>query len=460
VNLSLEIARRVNAIDIHVAPEPAYHWAKAAITDLLGVALAGADTAAPRTAAHALGLEGNSGPCRIWGRTGRTGMLDAALINGTAAHALDFDDSHRLMTGHPSATLIPALMALAETLHRSGRDLLEAYLSGFETAAHMGHGLNAVNFCHYAKGWHPTATIGTFAAATACGRLLRLDDSQLATAIGICASLASGVKSNFGTMTKPLHAGLAARNGLFAALLAQAGFTAAPDALEHPQGFFEVFNGPGAYDVQPILGDWAATWQILDPGVSIKQFPCCYSLHSITEAAIAIKAAHDVVPEEIDRVEACLHQRRLAHTQRPATDGLAAKFSYRYVVARGLIEGGLRLEHFEGQAHAEPRVVALMERVNATAHHDDENDLAGYLTVRLTDGRVFEHAVMVPQGRNPRVPLPPEALRRKFDNCAGRLLTREEVDCLYSKIQNLETLENVTELSAILASKQTRPAAG
>src|SRR5262249_46445189 len=212
------------------------------ILDTVGVTLAGAGEDCTRIVAQT--LPASAGECLIFGSDRRTGPLDAALINGTAAHALDFDDVSNSLGGHPSAPILPALFALAETQDRSGGGFIAAYVAGFETETRIARG---VHYHHYEKGWHPTATLGVFGATAACCHLLWLDAAQTAQALAIAASLSSGIKANFGTMTKPLHVGQAARNGLFAATLAKGGFTADNAALEHKQGFLTVFNGEGNF---------------------------------------------------------------------------------------------------------------------------------------------------------------------------------------------------------------------
>src|SRR5207248_10088477 len=231
------IAERIGAIRYEGVPSEAVRWAKAAILDTVGVTLAGAGEPCAQIAAGVLGLGQAGGECLIFGSDRRVALLDAALVNGTAAHALDFDDVSNSLGGHPSAPILPALFALGEVLDCSGRDFVAAYVAGFETETRIARG---VHFHHCGKGWHPTATLGVFGAAAACCRLLGLGSAQTAQALAIAASLASGIKANFGTMTKPLHVGHTARDGLIAALLPRDGFTANYAALEHQQGFLEL----------------------------------------------------------------------------------------------------------------------------------------------------------------------------------------------------------------------------
>ena len=259
------LADRIASVTYESLPDDALHWARVAILDTVGVTLAGASEPCAQIAARVLTGGASTGPSLIFGTDHRAAPLDAALINGTASHALDFDDCSNTLGGHPSAPILPALFALAETRDVDGRAFVTAYIAGFETEARISRG---INFHHYEKGWHPTATIGVFGAAAACAHLLRLQPDRIAIALGLAASFASGLKANFGTMTKPLHVGHCSRNGLLAALLASEGFTANPGAFEHKQGFLEVFNGAGNYNADAILRDWANPLDIARPGVA------------------------------------------------------------------------------------------------------------------------------------------------------------------------------------------------
>ena len=245
--------------------------------------------------------------------------------------------------GHPSIAVLPGALALAESLGARGRDLLLAFGTGLEPQARIGH---AVHTHHDEKGWHPTATLGIFGAAAASARLLGLDADGTATALAIACSLSSGVKANFGTMTKPLHAGECTRNGLYAALLAKEGFTACLEAFEHKHGFFEVFNGAGNYVAGKVLESWADPLEILNPGVGLKQYPCCGSTHSAIDAMLILRERHRLTPGEVAKIESITHDRALAHTDRPdPRSSLDAKFSVQYCVARALMHGDVTFEH-------------------------------------------------------------------------------------------------------------------
>ena len=240
--LALALARRICGLRMEGVGERALRHAKTCLIDAIGVTLAGVHEDAVRILMRTPGVAGAAGPCLLVGTRQRTSALDAALVNGTASHVLDYDDFSSVFGGHHTVPLMAALFAVAEERALSGRELLLAYVAGVESEIRLAR---AVHFHHYDKGWHPTSTLGVFGAAAAVSRLIGLDPGRTATALAIAASHASGLKANFGTMTKPLHAGQCGRHGLLAALLAEAGFEANPEALEHEQGFLNAFNGPG-----------------------------------------------------------------------------------------------------------------------------------------------------------------------------------------------------------------------
>src|SRR3954469_5123744 len=236
MSIAIELAQRIAAVNYEDLPKDAVHWAKVGVLDTVGVTLAGCRENTAQLAARALGA--GAGPAHIFGTDRRVNPLDAAVINGAASHALDFDDCNNTFGGHPSAPVLSALFALADDVGATGREFIAAYVAGFEAETKIALG---VNFHHYMKGWHPTATLGVFGSAAACAHLLKLDAAKTAVALAAAASFASGIKANFGTMMKPLHVGHCSRNGLFAALLAREGYTAnAATAFEHKQGFFNV----------------------------------------------------------------------------------------------------------------------------------------------------------------------------------------------------------------------------
>ncbi len=398
---------------------------------------------------------GNStGECLIFGTDRRAAPLDAALVNGTAAHALDFDDVSNSLGGHPSAPILPALFALGETLDCTGRAFIAAYVAGFETETRIARG---VHFHHYEKGWHPTATLGVFGATAACAHLIGLDRAKTAQALAIAASLASGIKANFGTMTKPLHVGHTARNGLFAAQLAREGFTANPAALEHKQGFLQVFNGAGNFDAGAILKDWGQPYDIVRPGLAVKQHPCCGSTHPAIDAMLLLRGQHEIDPDRVARIDSWTHPRRLAHTDRPdPQSGLDAKFSVQYCLARALLGGQIVLEDFEGEAFRDGATRALMGRIHAAPHPEMDaqsgEHLGAEVRIAFDDGRRIARRVGSALGRGPDNPLPPHALAAKFANCAARALPPVQVEHVQRRLLRLDDAVSLRSLVGTIAT--------
>ncbi len=447
MGLAKDLATLIAGLDHGDLPDAAIHWARIAILDTVGVGVAGANEDCVTIVEKVTAVGAGGGPCQLFGKTGRRGPLDAALINGTACHAHDFDDCNDTLGGHPTAPILPALFALAEETGAVGRDILLAYVAGFETETAIARG---VNFHHYEKGWHPTATLGTFGAAAACARLMGLSVAQIETALALSVSLAAGVKANFGTMTKPLHVGQTSRAGLLAARLAQAGFTANPDVFEHSQGFFEVFNGAGNFDAAKVLEGWAEPLNIVSPGVTIKQYPCCGSIHPAIDAILALVRDHGLTPDGVARIESAIHTRRLKHTNRPnPRSALEAKFSIQYCLARALRDGRITLDQFEGDAHLDSDVRHIMDRVQAGAHHDS-NHFSADVTVTTTDGQTLGKHVELALGRGPRHPLPGDILKAKFESCAGRALPTGQVARLHEAIMAFDDMVDFADFAALL----------
>ncbi|MGZ8269265.1 MAG: MmgE/PrpD family protein [Burkholderiales bacterium] len=450
MGFALELAKRITTLRYEDLPPEAIHWAKVGILDTVGVTLAGSPDPSATIVAGVLSSEG---PALVLGSAKRTSTLDAALVNGTASHALDFDDCNNTLGGHPSAPILPALFALADEIGASGRDFIAAYVAGFETETKISLG---VNFYQYTRGWHPTTTIGVFGATAACAKLLRLGAERTATALAIAASLAAGIKSNFGTYVKPLHVGHCARSGLFAALLARDDYTASPVAFEHKQGYFEVFNGAGNYDVDKILPAWGNPFDIVTPGIAIKQYPCCGSTHPAIDALLELVRRHDLKADAVERVQSWTHKRRLEHTNRPDPQSTTdAKFSVQYCLARALVDRKVAVEHFEGEAYKDPQVRALIARVQVAPYTTEqfpaENHFGAEVKVTLRGGSVLGAKVDQPAGRTSGNPLPPERLKEKFEDCALRVLQLDRVQAVYGSIMDFEKLADARAVNNAMA---------
>lgn len=425
---------------------------QAAIADTLGVGLAGAATDPVRILASSLGAKA-PGCSLLLGTEERINALDAGMLNGVAAHALDFDDGNSLMAGHPSTMLVPAVLALGEELGCPASKVLAGYVAGYEVIVRLSRG---INMHHYEKGWHPTATIGVFGVAAAAARMLDLDPARTATALGIACSMASGVKANFGTMVKSLHIGHGIRDGLLCAKLAAGGFTSNARAFEAPQGFLSNFNGAGNFDIDAILDGLDNELEVNRETNKIKLFACCASTHAAIDAALALRAAHAIETQHIDRVTLVLHPRRIPHTDRPhLQEALSGKFSQQYLIARSLIDGAVTLRHFEGDAHLDSTVLALMRRVEVHPAPDGllPHAFAAHIKIWLKDGRLLDGPG---DRRNAGVTgeeqLESPAFWSKFKDCARHALSEEKIDAVMDAIRRIDEFDDIRKFTALLAS--------
>jgi 2-methylcitrate dehydratase PrpD len=450
--LAVRLAEKICAFGKATVTKRSIASAQIAIIDTIGVALAGLSENCTQILLTTPGVVASGGPSLIFGTARRSSTLDATLVNGTASHALDYDDFSAVMGGHQSVPLVAGLFAIGEERKLSGEAVLLAYLVGVETEIRMAR---AVNFHHYDKGWHPTSTLGTFGMAAAASRALGLDQKRTATALAIAASLASGLKANFGTMVKPLHVGQCGRNGLLAALLAEAGYGANLAAIEHSQGFLNVFNGPNLFDAEKMFTNWASPLEIEDPNVALKQFPCCGSTHAAIMMMLALRRDHNLKVDEVAKVEILLHSRRFRHTDNPDPQTpLQAKFSVQYVVARALVDGTIRLKDFEGNAHFDPVVRKILSKTEAHPHPDmadDSRDQWGAeVIVTLRDGRRLAKRVDNLVGRGADNPMTPDELWEKFDDCARSSLPRAQVAPLFERLENLHTANDMNDVTALM----------
>jgi 2-methylcitrate dehydratase PrpD len=450
MNATALLAEFVTKSRYEDCPEAAREAARRAILDCLGVTLAGSLEPAARILQGVARMEGGAPLATVVGTGQRTGAVWAALCNGTAAHALDYDDTNFALMGHPSAPVLAAALAAGELALADGRAVLHAFLLGFEVETTLAE---VINPAHYAHGWHATCTLGTLGAAAAAARLLALDATRTRHALAVAASQSSGLKENFGTMTKPFHAGHAARSGVLSALMARDGWTASEHALEGPQGFFAVL-GAGKRALEP-LGTLGAPWKILTTGVAVKPYPSCACTHSIIDGALELRRLEGIRPEQVEEVTvgvAAGVPRILIHS-RPRT-GLEAKFSAEFSAAAALTDGRVGIATFEDERAQDPAIRRLMERVTVVVDPQIPTDLERHmwtrLTVRLKDGRTASVGPRPVPG-HPANPLTREALRDKFRECAGLVLPGDRVDTVAEIVESLDACPDLRSLTAILA---------
>lgn len=456
MTIARELAERICAMDHANHPAEAVYWSRIAVMDTVGVTLAGCYDDPPKLLARVLESQVAAGPSLIFGGDKRIGCLEAARINGTASHAIDFDNISPGLAGHISAVMVPALIAAAEAYDVSGKDLLLAHTVGYEVGSRLGL---CVHNYHTDRGWHPTMTVGVFAVAAACAKLLKTNVEQTAVALSLAASFAAGIKANFGTMAKPLHSGQCAHAGLFAVLLAKEGYTANEAAIEHKQGFLNVFNGPGNYNVDGLFDNWAAPLQIVQPGARYKQYACCASTHSPIEAAVALSRKDGPFKEsDIAKVDIWVHESRLPHCNRPSPKSdLDAKFSIQYCAVRGILNGAVKLYDFEDKAFSQKPIQDLLKKVTTTPttlqQFPDNNRFGCEIRLEMKDGRVFNSRIERVLGKSVDYAIPEADMKLKFRDCALRALPAESVAQVEKLLDSFESISNVKEFTKALEKK-------
>jgi len=428
-------------------PAAARARAAGAVMDTIGVALAGAGEPAARIVRETIGAS-EAGGCAVWGARVRYAPGDAALANGTAAHALDYDDMCFVSLAHPSAPLVPAIIAAAEVANAPGRAVLDAYVAGFEVQARLGRLMNPA---HYQRGWHCTSTLGTMSAAAGVARVLGLDAATTAHALSIAASSASGLKENFGTMVKPLHAGTAARDGVMAAFLAKGGLTGSATALDGPQGYLHAL-GSERTDLAGETADLGRRWEILDTGITVKLYPSCAGTHPALDALLDLIVEYGVTASDVDRIDIDVDPivPTILIYDRPTT-ALEAKFSLPFCAAAAAVFGRVGIDTFEDVVIRDPRVTALMSRV--TMRVDDQIGRGkpalteSRVRVTLKDGRAVVKDAHGARGY-PSNPASEADLAAKFLACAARGRSTTEAAAILTRLGTLDHLESIRDLGA------------
>lgn len=441
-------------------PKDVLQLGKKSILDGLGLALAGSVAkSGDLVRRHLQGLGFSGGPASVIGSGLRVPARFAALANGTAIHADDYDDTqlavakdrvYGLLT-HPTAPVLPAVLATAERDGRSGRDLATAYHVGVEVECKIAE---AIAPRHYQQGFHSTATCGPFGAAAALANLFGFPAERAAVALGIAGSQSAGLRENFGTMMKPFHAGRAAESGVVASEFAALGFTATPHILEAPRGFFRAAGG--GYDEGAIRGKLGNPWTFMEPGVSIKPHPSGSLTHPGMTLMLSLIKRHDIRPNQVERVRVGTNQNMpnaLIH-HRPRTE-LEAKFSMEFCMAILLLERKAGLPEFTDEVVNRPDVQAMLQKVEFGVH--PEAEAAGYdkmttiIEIALTNGRTISGRADFGKG-SPANPMSYEEVADKFRECAAfSRWPSDRAERVIDMVKGLEDLPDVRALTALLS---------
>jgi 2-methylcitrate dehydratase PrpD len=424
-------------------PGEALKIAERCVIDTLGVALAGSrQPEGPMIIEACKEEEGCPSSGVITGGFKSSPCL-AALANGTLAHALDYDDIW--LGAHPSAVLVPAVLALAESRGISGRKALVSYVVGFEVGAKVG---TAMGLKLFEGNWHVTPIQGTIAATAAAARILELSVEQTTMAFGIASSLAGGLKRNHGTMTKPLHAGNAARNGILAGLLAMKGFTGDSDVFEGEYNLFQTFVGEEG-DLRSIEENIGKTWDLVSPSVWVKAYSCCGASHSGIDAMLYLRNRYKISPHEVAEIECKTSPTMIVTAIKdfPKT-AQESRFSIRYALTVALTDGAASMKQFTEEKLKDPLTQEIMSKVKYSLYPPHEGpgmDMTEKVTIRLKDGKEYSDEVKESKGHLSN-PLSDDELSFKFKDCASLVLGPREIDLALELAWDLEKLNNLGRL--------------
>jgi len=458
MGVTSEIVGFVTRTKFNNVPEEVVRLAKGFVLDGLGVILAGTTERGSKILHTYVRQMGGKQECTILGTGFKAPAPKAALSNGVSGHAMDYDDTqlstskeavYGLLT-HPTIPVLSSALATAEQLKRTGKDFLLAYILGVEVECRIA---DAINPRHYQSGFHTTATIGGLGATVAVGKLLRLKEDALERALALAASMASGLRENFGTMTKPLHAGRSAENGVTAAQLAMRGFTSAKGILEAKRGLFNAMAG--GFDESKIAGRLGHPYFMQEPGISIKPYPSGSLSHPAQDLILDMVKEHRINASDIEAIDVGTNSNVPNALIYPMpTTALEGKFSIPFCMAIGVLERKAGIAQFRDRKVREPKVVEMMKRV--TLYVDDELEGLGYdqvrsrIRIKLKDGRTVEGRADVAKG-HPLKPMSWEELGEKFRDCGRLVLPRRNVDRAIDLVGQLERERNLLPLIRLLA---------
>ncbi len=452
VALTAAIAKMLVETAPDAYPALAIEKSTKVIMDTFAAILSGAGSEVAHPLDQYMALSGESGTSPIMGTARQTSAEMAALVNGTYGHALDFDDVLSMMPAHPSAVIVAVLCADLQHYPLSGRAFIDAHIMGVEVGAKIGLGMTTE---HYHRGFHGTGTLGIFCGVAALARAYRLAPAISEMAFGIAGSMASGIRRNFGTMTKPLHTGWAARSALTAVRLAMSGFTAAPDIFEAKSGFFSTY-GVAQSDPAVALQGLGQPWVMTDPGIALKKFPCCYASHRGMDAVLVLRERMGVTADAVARLECRMPEGGMQVLTYPTpTTGLEGKFSLQYALAAGLLDGAYSLWSFSDEAVNRPAIRDLLQRVKAyedpSCRGDDplfetrSSGSRGFVEVDfvLHNGQTETVRVAKAPG-HPSRELSWDELAHKFRDCAAHAgLSAAQTDRAVSALQQLQSQDQM-----------------
>lgn len=417
------------------------------ILDCAGVGLAATMEPAGRIVLDITREQGGAPQARVLGSSLRTSAVSAAWANGALAHLLDFDDTG---FSHPTACILPGALAMAEEAGATGGDLVAAVCVGLEVFERMSLSGRQHEPELRRRGFHPTSLYGCSAAAAAAGNIVRLNPKQMAVAIGLAAANAGGLTQHFGTWGKGIHAGNAARAGVTSVLLARKDYFADPDGLDGDYGFFSAFHGAGNYTFDKVADGLGSHWSIVDPGLTVKRYPCCGGNLRALDAAQGLLVEHGIKFDDVAKLEVDVHPDLLCTVRfHKPTQGFRGKFSIDYVLAAMLLDGRVDLDSFSDAYCNAPRMRASLDKVQVNAHAEWPNDATSRrkapVTITMKDGRKFTQRVDKVRG-SPGNPMTRDELVDKYRSCASRVLKGERLQRSIAALENLDQLATAKDL--------------
>jgi 2-methylcitrate dehydratase PrpD len=427
---------------------------KNAIIDCIGCMLAGTLTEPGRIASNWAIAEGGGSLSTAIGLGYKTSPSIAAFVNGTTGHALDYDDVSPPMIGHPSVSLVPAIFAASELNLAHGTKILVAYVIGLEIQARIGRLMNPH---HYAFGWHATSTLGAVASAASVARIMNLDDIKFRNALGISASGAGGLRKNFGSMTKALHAGQAAQRGISAAMLASSGFDADLNILDGQHGFLDTFRGSSEniLDSESIRFDLLQPLEIIESGIGIKQYACCGCSHTAIDVLFDLMSAHGFSHDQIERIDCYVNRLVpgiLIHTH--ASTGFQGKFSMAYSVAIAALDGKAGPKQFDDKRAANFDIQSMQKKVFMSIDSNIPVTHGVFPTrvdIKLKDGSNYIGTSNKARGMHPDLPLSQQQVDDKFRLCAADVIDLDKTENALNHLRNLENISNIKELMNLIS---------
>lgn len=455
----LEVTKQLAEFAVNIRyeniPSAVRDQAKIAIADSIGTVFAGLKERSVALLHQLAASEFRDGHSTVLGGAARLTDAGAAFANAASAHALDYDSLSLPVGFVATAVLFPLLAVAEEEGNVSGRDLLSAFTAGYEVEVAIARGLGVH---HWSKGWHSTSTLAHFGAAVGVARLLKLDVERMRDTIGLAASESSGLRNMMGNMVKVFHMAKAARNGVFAARLAQRGFTAHLSSIEAEWGYCNSFNGVGGYDLETMLKGLGVQYDLVDPGLVVKVYPCCGLIHSALDGLLDLRGEHRFTADEVSHVQLRVHELvpRTLCFNRPRTT-YEARFSAHFCIATTLQEGALKLSHFSEDRLHDARLQRLMERVEVVVHpelHGDGTFLQNEFTeirIELLGGKAFERRIYRVNNRGSGGrPIELEERKRKFLECTQGHVERARSERAFKLLTELETVSDVREIVASL----------